>query len=225
MTFLLTDLASAKSLAILAVTFQLLGLMTRNELWLRLLLLIGSGLYIVYYLTVGDRPLWEAAFASSLLGLANIYALAFIFLDRSTLWMTADMRDLFKYFPTFKPGQFRRIMRHAKWCTAEQDLVLCQQGGVPEGLYFLLEGTAILQRDGKETELSPRRFIGEMSFLRGPEHQANATVIVTAGSRYVVWDRARLWQQAAGHLSLNNAINALFNRELLQKLDQSWPER
>ena len=225
MTSILPYLASVKGLAIFAVTFQLLGLMTRNELRLRLLLLTGTGFYILYYLTVGERPLWEAVFASSLLAMANIYALVLISLDRSTLWMKPEMRELFAYFPTFKPGQFRRIMRHATWRIADHDVVVCQEGEVPVGLYFLFEGTAILRRNGKQSDLMPRRFIGEMSFLRGPEHRANATVILKAGSRFIVWDRDRLMHQTARHLSLNNAFNALFNHELLEKLDRSWPEQ
>lgn len=217
-------LASVKALAILAVSFQLLGLITRDELRLRLLLLVGTVFYIAYYLTVDERPLWEAVFASTLLAMANIYALVLISLDRSTLGMKAEMRELFAYFPTFKPGQFRRIMRHAQWRTAEQDVVLCQQGEVPEGLYFFFDGTANLQRNGKQSEMMPRRFIGEMSFLRGPDHRANATVVLKAGSKFVVWDRLQLMRQTANHLALNNAFNALFNRELLEKLDHSWPE-
>lgn len=99
MNSILPYLASVKALAILAVCFQLLGLITRNELRLRSLLLLGSAFYIAYYLTVGERPLWEAVFASSLLALANIYALVLISLDRSTLWMKAEMRELFAHFP------------------------------------------------------------------------------------------------------------------------------
>lgn len=224
MNTILPYLASVKALALLAVSFQLLGLLTRDELRLRLLLLLGTAFYIAYYLTVGERPMWEAVFASALLALANIYALVLISLDRSTLWMKAEMRELFAYFPTFKPGQFRRIMRHAKWRTAEHDVVLCRQGEVPEGLYFFFDGTATLQRNGKQSKLTPRRFIGEMSFLRGPDHHANATVVLKAGSKFVVWDRVKLMRQTANHLTLNNAFNALFNRELLEKLDRSWPE-
>jgi hypothetical protein len=225
MSSILPHLASVNAFAILAVSLQLLGLLTRDELRLRLFLLLGTAFYIAYYLTVGERPLWEAIFASGLLGLANMYALVLISLDRSTLWMKPEMRELFAYFPTFNPGQFRRIMRQAKWRTAEEDVVLCRQGEVPEGLYFFFDGAANLQRNGKQSELMPRCFIAEMSFLRGRNHPANATVVLKAGSKFVAWDRVKLIHQTANRLPLNNAFNALFNRELLEKLDHSWPER
>ena len=224
MSLALSFLASVKVFAILAVTFQLLGLMTRNELRLRLLLLVGTFFYILYYVLVGPAPMWEAILASTLLALANLYALTFIFLDRSTFGMGPDERDLFRHFVTFNPGQYRRIMRHATWCTAERDEVVCRQGETPRRLCLLLDGDGVIRRNGKESRLDPMRFAGEMSFLRGEGHVANATVILRAGSRYVAWDRVRLRRQMADHLPLGNALLALLNRDLLDKLDRSWPE-
>lgn len=224
MSVTLSFLASVKLLAILAVTFQLLGLITRNELWLRLLLLAGTFFYIGYYLTVGPAPLWEAVFASSLLALANIYALSFVLLDRSTLWMGAERRALLRHFPTLNPGQFRRIMQHASWHVVKEDRTICRQGEVPDGLVLLLDGEGVLQRNEKTSTLAPVRFIGEMSFLRGGGRGANATVILRAGSRYVMWNRAQLRRQMNNNKPLENALLALFNADLLEKLDRSWPE-
>src|SRR5210317_1503805 len=53
MNTILPYLASVKALALLAVYFQLLGLLTRDELRLRLLLLLGTAFYLAYYMTVG----------------------------------------------------------------------------------------------------------------------------------------------------------------------------
>jgi hypothetical protein len=198
--------------------------MTRNELWLRLLLLTGTFFYIGYYLMVGPAPLWEAVFASSLLALANIYALTFVLLDRSTLWMSAERRALFRHFPTLNPGQFRRIMRHATCSVIQQDTTICRQGEVPDRLVLSLEGEGNLQRNGKTSRLVPVRFIGEMSFLRGGDYGANANVSLRAGSRVVMWDRVQLRRQMDDNISLANALTALFNRDLLEKLDRSWPE-
>lgn len=220
----LSFLASVKLLAILAVLFQLLGLMTRKELRLRLLLLLGTFFYIAYYMTVGPAPLWEAVMASTLLALANVYALCFVLLDRSTLWMGAERRALLRHFPTLNPGQFRRIVRHAKWHVVEEDRTICRQGEVPDGLVLLLEGEAVLQRNEKTARLGPVRFIGEMSFLRGDDRGANATVILRPGSRYVMWDRAQLRRQMNTNKPLENALLAMFNADLLEKLDRSWPE-
>lgn len=224
MTLTLPFITSVKLFAVLAVLFQLLGLMTRNELRLRFLLLLGTFFYIAYYMTVGPAPLWEAIFASTLLALANVYALSFVLLDRSTLWMGAEQRALLRHFPTLNPGQFRRIMRHASWHVAKEDKTICRQGEVPDGLVLLLEGEGVLQRNNRTSRLAPVRFIGEMSFLRGGLHGANATVILSTGSRYVMWDRDPLRQQMNNNKPLENALLALFNADLLEKLDRSWPE-
>ncbi|MBL4811013.1 MAG: cyclic nucleotide-binding domain-containing protein [Rhodobacteraceae bacterium] len=217
--------ASPGFFALLAVAFQLLGLVMRQEYWLRILLLIGTLCYVLYYFTVADAPMWEAIFASSLLALANIYALSYVLLDRSTFRMSAKMRDLYQHFPTFNPGQFRRIMRHAKWETASAETLLCDEGKPPSGLYFILEGSIIIKRNGKQSPLPTQRFVGEMSFLQGPGHSANATVIAHAGTRYVTWDRVRLRRQMDRSVPLSNAVSALFNKDLLSKLNRSWPEQ
>ncbi|MCH8517812.1 MAG: cyclic nucleotide-binding domain-containing protein [Cyclobacteriaceae bacterium] len=224
MTLTLSALASVKLFAILAVLFQLLGLMTRNELRLRLLLLLGTFFYIAYYVLVGPAPLWEAVFASTLLALANLYALTFVLLDRSTLWMGAQQRALFRHFPTLNPGQFRRIMQHASWHVLDDDRTICEQGEVPDGLVLLLDGEGVLQRNEKTSKLTPVRFIGEMSFLRGADSGANATVILRAGSRYVMSNRAQLRRKMESDRALGNALLAMFNLELLEKLERSWPE-
>lgn len=224
MTLTLSVLSSVKFYAILAVLFQLLGLMTRDELRLRFLLLLGTFFYIAYYMMVGPVPLWEAVFASTLLALANIYALTFVLLDRSTLWMGAQQRALFRYFPTLNPGQFRRIMRYASWHLLDQERTICREGEVPDGLVLLLDGEGVLQRNGKTSKLAELRFVGEMSFLRGADIGANATVTLHAGSRYVMWDRVKLRRQMDSDRALGNALLAMFNLELLAKLDRSWPE-
>ena len=224
MTLALSFLSSVKLFALLAVVFQLVGLMMRDELRLRALLLLGSFSYIAYYLMVGPAPLWEAVFASISLAIANIYTLTFVLLDRSTMWMSVEQRALLRHFPTLTPGQFRQIMKNASWHVVEEDRTVCRHGEVPEGLLMLLEGEGVLQRNGKTSRMKPVRFLGEMSFLRGEDHGANATVILPAGSRYVMWDRAQLRQEMNKSKPLENAMLALFNLDLLEKLDQSWPE-
>lgn len=224
MTLAPSFLSSVKLFLLLAVVLQLVGLMMRDELRLRALLLLGTFSYIAYFLFVGPAPLWEAIFASATLALANLYTISFVLLDRSTLWMSVEQRALFRHFPTLSPGQFRQIMQLASWHSVEDDKTICRNGEVPVGLVMLLEGEAILQRNGKTSRLTPVRFIGEMSFLRGGGHSANATVIFLSGSRYVMWDRSLLRRQMEKNRPLENAMLAMFNLDLLEKLDQSWPE-
>ena len=95
----------------LALLFYVLGFLVRDELWLRGLILIGSGFYILYYYYASATPLWDAIFASAVIGLVNISMMVVIVRERSTIGMNAEMLLLYESFPTLSPGQFRRIIR------------------------------------------------------------------------------------------------------------------
>lgn len=209
----------------LALLFYVLGLLARRETWLRINLLFGTGFYILYYYNVTDSPLWDAIMASLVIGAANLWSITRLMLDRSTIGMTAERRALYQRFPTLSPGQFRRMMRIAQTRRTTTDVVICEHGKVPEGLYFLISGDAVLRRDNRETVLLAGQFVGEISFMRGPAAPATATAILKTGAEYVVWDRATLGAMMHRSASFANALGALFNRDLSDKLATSWPDR
>ncbi|AXI54762.1 hypothetical protein C1J05_09880 [Sulfitobacter sp. JL08] len=207
----------------LALLFYILGLLTRNELRLRLFLLVGSGFYIIYYYNASDAPLWDAIWASSAIAASNLLMIVVILRERSTLGMSPEMLTLYQSFPTLNPGQFRRIMRLGDWIVAEQDTEICTQGVKPTHLYLLSSGTIKLGRDGKSVNIGAGNFLGEISFLiDGP---ATATVIAPAGAHYVQWERNQLTALMEKSSRLSNALSALFNKDIARKLAVSWPER
>lgn len=216
---------SARIFAHLALACYVAGLLARKDINLRYLILIGTGFYILYYSFVADAPLWDAIIASLFIGLANSVSLVRIYLDRSTRGMGPRARALYAKFPTLNPGQFRRIMKHADWKQAGTDTVLCQNGHIPPALYYFIEGEAIMKRGDQQTPLQDEQFIGELSFIKGPDAVASATVIARPGARYVEWDRAALYQLRARSTSLSNAFGALFNRDMVAKLSTSWPDQ
>jgi len=57
----------------LALLFYVLGFLTRNELYLRVWLLTGTGFYILYYYFVTDVPLWDALWTSAAIGVVNFH--------------------------------------------------------------------------------------------------------------------------------------------------------
>jgi hypothetical protein len=69
----------------LATLCYVLGPLIRNEFLLRIFLLGGSFLYILYYFYVANAPLWEAIFSSPLISAANMITIYRIFLERLPL--------------------------------------------------------------------------------------------------------------------------------------------
>lgn len=219
----LSYLGTAGIFVQLALLFYVLGLLTRNEMALRLLLLIGSIFYIAYYYYVSDTPLWDAIWTSSVIAACNIIMILVILRERSTLGMKPDMIALYQSFPTLNPGQFRRVMKQAKWVIAPEDTEICTQGIQPEHLFLLTHGPAKLVRDERSVFIGSGNFVGEISFLiDGP---ATATVVAPKGSEYVQWKRTDLIALMEKSLKLSNALGALFNKDIARKLAVSWPEK
>lgn len=220
---LMPDLLDARLFAHVALACYVIALLARKDMVLRLMLLLGTAFYILYYFFVGETPLWDAIFASVVIGLANIYGIVVLLIDRTTLGMSQSLRDVYAGFPTLNPGQFRRVMRLAEWHVAETETVLCSEGTVPRALFFTLDGPVLLQRGAEQVAVPARQFVGEVSFILGDGTPASATVTVAPGARYVAWDRQRLGALVAKSAPLANAFGALFNHDIARKLTTSWP--
>jgi len=205
----------------LATFCYVMGLLIRNELWLRILLLGGSFLYILYYFNVANAPLWEAIFSSTLIGTANIITIYRIFLERFTIGMSEEMLTLYKSFPNFNPGQFRNVMRKAIIVHPTQDTPLLLQGNKPNHLFLTMTDGFMLKRDQQSSEIGSGHFLGEISFLLGSE--ASATIIAKSGCSYVSWNVDTLKDMMGKKPHISNAISVLLNRDIAQKLAVSFP--
>ncbi|WP_420862644.1 cyclic nucleotide-binding domain-containing protein [Algirhabdus cladophorae] len=206
----------------LALLCYVLGLLTRNELMLRLLVLIGTVFYIIYYYFVSDTPLWDAIWASLVIGAANLFVIGIILMERTTYGMSPQMVALYQHFPTLNPGQFRKIMKRASWTTADQPIQISRKGGTLDHLFLIASGNAILRRNGLESVIPEGNFVGEISFLiEGP---ASADVIVPQGTTFVQWNRQKLKAQMRSAPQLSNALSALFNKDIARKLAVSTPD-
>lgn len=205
-----------------ALAFYVIGFLVRDEILLRLLILIGSMLYILYYYYISDTPLWDAIWASAVIGLTNIVMIGVIWYERSTIGMSPSLLSLYRYFPTLNPGQFRRIMREASWHVAQADTKITIRSHPLDHLYFITKGDVSIERQGRSSTLKEGNFIGEISFLIGGD--ATATITVPKGGEYVAWDRDKLETLMRKSLKLSNALNALFNIDIARKLAISTPE-
>lgn len=217
---LLEHIFSISALINLAALLYFIGFMVRDELLLRLLILCGTCLYLAYYFLYPTGPLWNAIITSSILGMANIWVLGKIVFERTTLALTDDEKNLFECLGKLNPGQYRTIMQHAKWVHLEAPLNLCKQGEKADKLFYLLRGTATLEKSGKAFSLDTENFIGELAFILDCDYSASATL--EKGVCYVEWDSAKLKSVMQKKPELANAVNAMFNRDIATKLLASY---
>lgn len=223
MQFFLEYITSAVAFVHLATTCYILGLLTRNELVLRLFLLLGTAFYILYYYYIAATPLWEAIITSILIGSANIPVIYRIFMERSTIGMSDEMLALYKTFPNFNPGQFRKLISSGRIMVSSDSTTLLEQGKEPDQLFLTVSDGFIVTRGAQTAEIGPGNFLGEISFLLGGE--ATADVSAQPGATYVVWERAALRKLMEKNVAIANAFAVLLNRDVASKLAVSFPVR
>ena len=210
------------SLIWLAFVFNLFGFLARDELFLRLFMLVGSVLSIGYYsLIVSDQPLWDAILTRGTLMIANFVMIIIVITERTTLFMSQDALELYRSFNMLTPGQFRKLMRVTQTGVAGSSEVVLEEGRVADRLYFITKGNARVEKAGIYADIGERVFLGEIAYLRGGA--ATATVTLNEGTEYLSWDHASLQKMNRRNRELSVAMVAQFNEDLLNKVAGSPP--
>lgn len=137
--------------------------------------------------------------------------------------MSDEMLSLYRSFPNFNPGQFRRLMRKAQFVQVDQSTPLLHQGEQPTHLYLTTSYGFALIRDDRKTELGPENFLGEISFLLGGP--ATATVIAEPGCSYVAWEVSNLREMMQKSQNIENAVTVLLSQDIARKLAVSFPQK
>lgn len=218
---MLSEWYAALSLVHLAAATQIVGFLVRDQIILRVMILIGTGLYIAYYYIEPSVPLWDAIICGILMAGANLFMIVRLLADRRPGLF--DEEDLLIYgtIRQIAPGEFKRLMKRAQKGQASCDLILTSEGKVSEYLYFLLGGEVSISKDETVGYLQAPMFIGEISYILN--QPASATTIMRTGGRYTRWRASDLRAFLAKQEKLQSALEVAFNRDLASKLAGSRP--
>lgn len=193
-----------------------LGYLTINQVMLRIFVLIGTVLYICYYATVAAEPLWEAIYTSLAMGTANLFGLMSLLAQRSRMVVPARHRDIYPQFGNLTPGDFRSLVRRAERFVTEDDIELASEGAHTQHLYFIIKGSARVQKLGAEFVLPSGTFVGEVAYLTG--RQSAATTVLAAGSEVLRWSYAELYRRSAKSSRFKLALEAMISGDLAAKV-------
>ena len=206
----------------IAAMFYVAGFLVRDQLVLRLLILIGTLLYMFYYLFVGDTPLWDAFIWSAIMGGANLLIICLLVLERTTFALSVNEKKLFEAFVGLSPGEVRKILKIAKWQDESSNDVLTVENELPQNLHYVISGECLITKKDQDFTISRPTFIGEIAYtLNTP---ATATVRVRDGGNYVSLPRDKLKALEAKNPGLRVALHALFNADLALKVAHSTGE-
>ncbi|MDJ0612211.1 MAG: cyclic nucleotide-binding domain-containing protein [Rhizobiaceae bacterium] len=212
----MSNMISPAVLIHLGALLYIVGFLVRDELLLRLLVLGGTALYILYYFLFPDEPLWDAIITSLILAAANLWVLFKIMYERTTFALSDEELKLYQAFETLNPGQFRKVLRSAIWHSASGDELMCIENERAEHIYYLIEGEATVEKGEKNFSIGASSFVGEIAYVLNGNY--TATVKAKPGLRYVEWRSDNLRKLSNKNPALHNALIALFNRDLAAKL-------
>jgi hypothetical protein len=193
--------------------------MFAHQIALRVFLLAGTSLYLIYYFVAADDPLWPAIFGTGCIGVTSVYGLLRAIAYRSTLTISKLHFPIFEKMNGMEPGAFRKLMKTAEIVTFEDQTPLTQIGVIPDHVYFIIDGELDVNKSNIDFTMEPNSFVGEISIIG--EFAATATVFSRAGSKAVVWNRYRLIEIMDKDDRFRISVEALFSKDMARKLAQA----
>ncbi|WP_380053937.1 cyclic nucleotide-binding domain-containing protein [Falsihalocynthiibacter sp. SS001] len=213
------DLILTDYLVFAAAGIFVLGYLIINQVVLRMMLLIGTALYIWYYAIVDSTPLWPAIWASVATGTANIVGLMGLFYRRSAWAIPKEFRDIYPLFNSLPPGDFRKLMRATSRVARPDGYKLTAAGTNVSTLYYILEGEAHIEKPNGSFSVPQNNFVGEVAYLTG--NAASGTAILSRESSVLEWDVNVLKRHAARDPRFRLALYALISVDLAGKVSRS----
>ncbi len=205
-----------QNLVHLGAVLYLVCFLFRDQILLRSFAIAGDCAYVLYYYNVTDQPLWGAIFWNIPNAAINIAMIWLILRDSRTTSFTDDELKLYRSLDEMKPVDFRKFVRIGTWHRATAVTELAREGQTLENLHYVLDGAIDIEKNHRKIVVKPGIFIGEIAYLKqGP---ATATVRVMPGTLYMSWNHATLRKAQDKHDGLKNAIGAILNTDLADKL-------
>lgn len=191
----------------------LIGFIIRDIVMSRALFAFAVGLLIYGGVSVGmDFLLLLWGFLALFVNLGVIWR---DMAARYTTPLNDDEMALQRELPGFTDGDFRRLMKLAKWETLDAPKQLTEQGVPAEALYYIVSGGATVNKSGTEIPVADNVLIGEISFTQNVP--TTATVEAHAGSVLVKWPSKKL-HKLMKRRSLKAAFDDLLAHDLAEKL-------
>ncbi len=218
----LSSLATSPGgMVLLAAFLQTIAYLFQNQILMRVLLLIGTFLYLWYYFIAAAEPLWAAIYGSAAIAATSIFGFAALLIGRSKWIIPTAHRDIFEHFPGVEPRVFRKLMKAAVIRDVEAEEVLTEIGKAPDHLFYIISGHVTVEKEEAAFQVPALNFIGEISMLLGKSSKASAAVTAPAGTRLIAWPRRKLERIVQNDPKARISLEALLARDMAAKLARS----
>lgn len=198
-----------------------LSVLMRSIAWLRALAVVAGLAKIVYRVFIVFDPVsifWEALFV-----VINVVQLLIIWWENRAPKFTAEEKQFLAVVAPGIPGPAAKaLVRSGKWRDVEPGTHLAREGEHMLGLIFVSKGTIGIERSGQAIgTCSAGDFIGEMTY--SSRDKATASAVATSAARILDFERKSLETVEEQRPVLRLALQASFNRNLINKLLRAHP--
>ena len=187
-------------------------------IWLRILTVVSSLFYVIYYFTYPSEPLWLDIITEGSLVIVNLVMLVSLTIRQKTMKFNKEEEELKGgVFDRLSRFEFYKLMRLAKWRTAKPDEKLIVKGQEVTQLYFIYDGAANVYFDKTyNVDVSDGTFLGELSFSLF--EKARTDVTIKTKSRLVYWNQDDLWDLLERKPTMRVHFSEIINEDMARKM-------
>ncbi len=207
-------------LTILPYCAQILALALPQVFWLRIGLLVGFALELVYWLYVPPELDFIHVGGVFTLLLVNLFqTVRLVRAKNLSEWSEEERYLQSTAFRALPNETFKKLMEIAEWRNVNKGDTIISEHDEVDTLMLIYDGTATVHLEHKPiTYVRENSFIGEMSFLTG--NPASATVKAASNMRLIAWKKATLYELMAQENDIKTGLQTLFSYDLAEKLSK-----
>lgn len=198
----------------IAALFSCSAYLLGSILWLRILLVVASTLYIISGVSMGITSMvgWNSAYLA-----INVYHIILLLLDRITITLPVETRKIYHhYFSTMSTREFRKIIMTNKFYSFN-DKTIIKENETTDKLFIVLSGEVNIVKSNQHiAALEAGDLIGEMSFMS--KEPASASAVANGEVECAFWTHDDLEQLQLKNINAYNKFISIIGCDLVRKL-------
>ena len=165
-------------------------------------------------------PNWLPIFWLSIFAIINAFRIIGIVREKLSINFSEEEKELFEtVFSNFNAVEYAKLFRTAQWKNLPAGSAIATEDEEIDGVYMLYNGEVSVKKGGKEIGKSrDGALVGEMSFIKGDNTPASATVVATKPCRCVFWPKEDLKALLRRNPAIDVSLNHVFSVDLAKKL-------